>query len=435
LQLSDNLLRRWKGLASRNRGELLFMTGTMLTPAVGMIGGFVTLRHLSPKETGLLNNLSVIPAYLAFLQMGVLSGLSRELPFRRGKGEHERARRLIGTAAATATWIATTGASLCMLAALVHLFRDGHPLEVWGLVAVAVVGFSAPLTTHLETSLRGLQEFNRLGWAVIAANGIALLLNGFVLAWGVAGSLVRLALTAVTGMMTRFRRDLWWWHGRVEWSQALELARTGFPLLISSTLFSLLTVSDRSLVAVFLDKEQAGHFALAGLIVNSMQFIPQSLGLVLFPQVVKHYGATGSSRALRRFVWISLGFNIATIFPVSIAAYWSIGPLIGWLFPKYLAGVPAAKIACLTCLCWVFFGVGAVIGAVNRMKPYLIAMSVSLMVIWGLGWWLIRTGHGIQGAAWARCVGTLGLCAFTIAYSFHLTSVEVGPASRGNAVQ
>ena len=405
------------------------MVGTLLTPAVGMVTGIVVLRHLAPAETGLLNNLAVIPAYLAFLQLGVFSGLSRELPFHRGAGEHARAQRLVTTAAGAATWIAVLGAIPCLLGALIHRLRGGDALGSWGLVAMAVVGFASPVTAHLETSLRGLQEFNRLGWGVLAANAAALLLNGLVAAFGVTGGLLRLALAAVAGMLARFRRDLWWWHGRVDWLRAKELAHVGFPLMLSGSFFSLLMVADRSLVAVFLDKEQAGQFALAGLIVNSMQFLPQSLSVVLFPRIAKHYGATGSSRALRRFLWISLGFNVATIVPVSLLAYGTVGPLIGWLFPKYVSGVPAAKIACLTCLCWIYLGVGSVIGVVNRMKPYLTAMLGSLALIWGLGWWLIHTGHGIEGAAWARFAGTLILCVFTIAYSFYLTRVEIVPAA------
>jgi len=121
------------------------------------------------------------------------------------------------------------------------------------------------------------------------------------------------------------------------------------------------------------------------------------------------------------------GLNAVTIVPLSLLCYFIIEPLVMHFFPVYQGGIGSAKIACLTCACWVYLGVGSVIGVTNRMYPYLIMMGFMLIIIWVLGWWLIRSGFGIEGAAWARFIGTFGLCLFTIGYAFYLTSREFPP--------
>jgi O-antigen/teichoic acid export membrane protein len=377
---------------------------------------------------GVFNTVGVLPAYLAILQFGVFSGLSRNLPLARGEGRLERGQELIETSGAAARNIGFLGMAICVLMAVWQGYHGGGKLLVWALIATGVGVFITPVTTHIDTTLRGLLAFRSLGWVLILSNIFAAASSGFIAGLGAVGGVVRVTFYALATLLVRLPLKVWRWDWKMNWPTTIELGRVGIPLLLSGTFFSFLMVSDRSIVALLMTKEDVGHFALAGMLVNSLASVPQSLSMMLFPRMARHYGKHRSSRALRKYLILNLIFNLVTIIPLSLFCLWGIEPLVRHFFPAYVPGIPAAKIACWTGLCWIYLGVGSVIGIVNRMTPYLIAMGVALVTIWGLGAYLIHTGHGIVGAAWARFAGTLMLCLFTIGYSWYLTTVEVNPS-------
>lgn len=419
---------KWQQFALRHRGEILFAVGTMSSPVANLIAGIVSARCLKPAEMGVFTTAALLPAYLGFLQLGVFAGLSRNLPLELGAGRPERGDALVRTSGGAATLVGLAGAVICLVAALVSVLRDEGRMMTWTLAATALTVFGTAITTHVDTALRGLHRFGQLSAMTLGANFLTAVSSVLIAGFGATGALVRIAVCAVGALLLRLWSKVWSPLWRVDWPDAVALGRTGLPLLVSGAFFSFLMVADRSVVALLMTKEDVGHFALAGLLVNSLQFVPQSISLILFPKMARHYGANRSSRALRRFLLLNLLFNVVTIIPISLLCLWGVEPLVLRFFPAYAAGIPAAKIACLTSLCWIYLGVGSVIGVVNRMVPYLTAMALVLLLIWGLGAYLISTGHGIEGAAWARGAGTLALCVFTIAYSFYLTSVEMAPA-------
>ena len=244
---------------------------------------------------------------------------------------------------------------------------------------------------------------------------------------GSLGGVARILVCAIGSLLLRLPSRLWSPTIRLDRAATIELARVGFPLLLSGAFFAFLMAADRSVIAVMMTKKDVGDFALASLLVNSLQFIPQSISMILFPKMAKEYGRSRSARGLRRYLLLNLAFNVLTIIPVSLALYFWVEPLVHRYFPAYTAGIPAAKIACLCSMAWIYMGVGSIIGVVNKMMPYLAAMVVALLLIWALGCAFVSHGYGIEGAAWARVIGTTFLCLFTIGYSWYLTTLDAVP--------
>jgi hypothetical protein len=89
--------------------------------------------------------------------------------------------------------------------------------------------------------------------------------------------------------------------------------------------------------------------------------------------------------------------------------------------PEYIPGIPAAKIACLSALSFVYIGVGTIIATVRRNVPYIIAIALALLATWVLGGIFIRCGYGIMGVAWAKLLATTALCVFTVAFAYRIT--------------
>lgn len=418
------LLGRLPALLTRRKGEILALMGTFAGPAVNLVYGVLVVRYLTPDMAGLLATASLLPSYLIFVHLGVLNGMQRELPLALGAGDRPRAERILKVTTTVGLLAGAAGGGVCLLVGLACLLLGKPVLLAAAYFGSACASFAYPVTTQIDTGLRAENRFMRQGWAALGTSLIALITSALIPIAGVAGAIGRVVLSALGGILVRIRSGVHVRGGGWDRTEVLALARIGLPLMISGTLGSLIMVSDRTVVALMMTHRDMGEFSLAAMIVNSMMLVPFSLGVVLFPKIARAYGEHRSRRRLRRYVWISLIFNAATILPLSLICFMVVEPLVLRYFPSYRSGIPAAKLACVTSIFWVYTGVGSVIGVINRMVPYLCFLAFSLLLILGTSAVLIHLGHGIMGAAWARLAGTVLMCIFTITYSLQLTSRE-----------
>jgi O-antigen/teichoic acid export membrane protein len=417
-------LGQLKTLGANSSGELLFVASTVAQPVVNMISGLIAARYLQPSELGTLNTAALLPAYLAFLHFGVFTGLARNLPIALGSGSADEAAGLQRTSSGVAKYVAFLGGTICLLAALVVGARTNDRFLFWAMVAAAIASATGPISNHIDVVLRARLQFGGAAATQFAAAAFMLASNVLVVISGIAGAIWRLALGGVVALIARLPLNAWNARDCARIPDAKLLARIGFPLLLSGTLFSFLIAADRSVVVLMLGKTELGYFSLAGMIVNSLQVIPQSFSMILFPRMAREYGRTNSPKSLRRLALINLLLNAAVLFPICGFLYVALGPLVERFLPAYGPGVPAARVACLTGMFWVYLGVGSIFGVLNRMTAYLACMVASILMVWGIGALSIVAGYGIIGAAYARLCATAVLCAFTLWYSWVLTSEE-----------
>lgn len=421
------LFRKAQDFLVKRQGEILAAAAMITSPAANLIHGILIVRYLDPEMAGLISNANLLPFYLTFLHFGVLTGMQRELPYAYGAGDQKRAERILQLTTKVCRLAGSVGALVCVGAGVICLYLHKPLLLSVAYFASAFGAFSYQMNFQVDTGLRAENRFFRQGIAVISSSAIALVSCILIPLAGAKGAVARGVLTSIGSIAVRLRTGVQRTDGDWNWEELRALAKTGFPLLISGSLISLLMVSDRTVVAIMLSHRELGEIALAALIVNSMTIVPISTAVVLFPKIARAYGEHRSRRRLRRFVWISLLYNATMLIPISAVAYFLIGPLVENYFPKYVPGLPAARLACITCVFWVYMGVGSVMSVVNRMTPYLCLFAFCLLLIYGLAALLIHLGYGIIGATWARLIGTALMCIFTIAYSFYLTSEDDEP--------
>ncbi|MBL9175246.1 MAG: oligosaccharide flippase family protein [Verrucomicrobiales bacterium] len=420
-------LRRAQEFLVKRQGEILAAFAMFTGPAVNLVYGILVVRNLDPEMAGLISNASLLPVYLTFLHFGVLNGMQRELPYALGARNTARAEKILQLTTKVSRLAGLVGALVCVGAGIITLLLHKPALLAVAYFGSAFGALAYQMNFQVDTGLRAENRFLRQGLAVISTNAISLISCILIPLAGAKGAIARGVLASIGSIVVRLRTGVWREGGSWDWAELRALARTGLPLLISGTLVSLMMVSDRTVVAIMLSHRDLGEIALAALIVNSMTLFPVSLSVVLFPKIARAYGEHRSRRKLRRFVWISLVYNAATLIPISALAYFLIGPIVETYFPKYIPGLPAARLACVTCVFWVYMGVGSVIGVINRMTGYLCVFAVCLLMMYGLAAVLIHLGYGIIGATWARLVGTVLMCICTITYSIYLTSEDDKP--------
>jgi O-antigen/teichoic acid export membrane protein len=74
---------------------ILFLSfSNIIGNALNIAAGLFTAKWLLPEQLGLFNGFSVITSYIILAQLGIPSGLGRELSFYIGKGDTAKAKAL-----------------------------------------------------------------------------------------------------------------------------------------------------------------------------------------------------------------------------------------------------------------------------------------------------------------------------------------------------
>jgi len=427
VQLMSLIPSRFGPLAARFKGDLALTAASMLTPLAQLVGSVVITRCVDPKEMGIITTVMLIPTYFGFLHLGVFNGLTRNVPILLGQGDRTRAQQAVDdswTVVKITTWLGAVIAGACLL--FFH-FRHYSSLYEWSLVLAGLTLCTEPAFTHLDGIYRSCRQNAQLAKILLWQNLAAFATNILPAFVGAAGVIVSRSAQAVIRVFLRTPANPMRACKPGTLSGITQLGWAGMPLLISCTVYTYLGVADRSVVAFLMTEEDVGRLSLANTAINAIQALPMIIGTVFYPRILARYGRTGTSRSLRGLFWLSLAINVAIVVPVSLAGYWCVGPLTHAYFPKYVPGIEAARIACLGCMAFVYFGITGIIAAVNKNTPYIVSMGVTLAVIWGLGAWMIHAGHGIEGAAWARAVGSAILCVLTLIYAYYLTAKDIRP--------
>ncbi len=417
--------RDWAALLKRFQGDIAFSLGTVLTSIVAFMGSVIAARYLRPAELGVMQTLMLIPTYCSFLHFGVFNGLNRNIALFLGKGDRNKVQRMVDSSWQTAKAVAVLGFAISA-AAFVCYFLNGSPrLYLWGMTFVLLALVAEPFSLHLEVVYLSSRSFKPLGIRLLWQNLATFVGNFLPAVTGVLGFIGARSVYTLSRLAVR------WWgvpiraRGPGSLVETRELAATGMPLLIAGTLYAYLGAADRSVIACFMTPADVGHYALAGLVVTGIQFVPFCLATLMYPRVAACYGRTGSTRQLRRYFWVLLGLNVAAVLPMCLVTYLLIGPVTEHYLPAYRDGIPAAKLACLSSLGFIYIGVACIIAVIRRNTPYILAIFAALVLVWLLGGYWVQHGYGITGAVWARAIATTVLCIFTIGFAYWLTGREI----------
>ena len=87
------MIKKLLNNANSSSKMIAFMSFSgIVSNVLAMVSGLVVAKWLLPAELGEFNFFSVITSYVILSQMGIPSGLLRELPYLVGKGKIEEAK-------------------------------------------------------------------------------------------------------------------------------------------------------------------------------------------------------------------------------------------------------------------------------------------------------------------------------------------------------
>jgi O-antigen/teichoic acid export membrane protein len=285
--------------------------------------------------------------------------------------------------------------------------------------------FFTPKKIHQDTIYRGMREFERLGKNLHITNLWILLCSASTSVIGVTGLAIKIATSNMLGWLLLLRNPPLKEGKEASWSEIKTLSMVGLPMLISGLIFTWLAAADRTIIATFMTVEDLGYFALAGIAMNALKVFPDSINQLLYPRIAHAYGKNGSSRCLRRFIWIGLFLNLVVMLPVALVGWFALPYLVERFLPAYAPGIPAAQITLIGSIAFAYAGAGAIIPIVRRNFPAQVTGVIAIALIWGGGTYAVFAGYGIVGVAVARVVATGIYGLFIVGFVFYLTSKDI----------
>lgn len=316
--------------------------------AVLLARGVLAAAALGPAAFGGWNALNLILDYGSYAPCGALQGLDLRLPAPTARGEAAEARRLLAGA-----WsVIAAGGALFTLAIVLSL-AGGHPALLRGLgwtpllLVLAAVLLQLALQYH-GSALRARARFDVVSGSAVAQAlvggglGLALVWRfGLVgLLWGwLAGTLVGLAWVRLAAPDVPLRPG--------PFAGGLALARAGFLIFASFAASLVLRSVDRLALIRYGTSADLGAYSLGVMAAGLVLYLPEAAGAVVFPRVAAAAGGARDPAGTRAEVARAQRALVVTLpLLVGLIVVWA-APLVGWLLPAYLPGVPAVRFLAL----------------------------------------------------------------------------------------
>jgi O-antigen/teichoic acid export membrane protein len=364
--------------------------GNVVSSVLRVIGGILQARFVGPSVLGLFNSIGLVLGYAPFLQLGVLNGLNRELPYYVGKGDQGRVRELAAAAQAWALALSVVVGAAVLAPALWYLAHGNVPLAAgWATNAIGVL-FMFYGTTYLQVTYRTGHDFARLAMVNVVQNAVALALVALVALLSFYGLCLRAAISgAIATILLHYWRPV-----RVgpRWNFAhwKHLLVVGAPIFGVGQLYAWWAVLDSTLVLCFMGETGMGLYAMVVMAVGTFDLLPLSVSQVLYPRMAEQYGRTERMDGLLRMTVKPVLLTVAGMVPLIAAGWWLVGPAVRILVPKYVDAVPAMQWGLLVPLVGSFSPINNAYNVIKRQDLYVMAIFAGMGTYLVSLLWLVR---------------------------------------------
>lgn len=412
-------------LNRRRAGDIVYISSQIGTPAVGLVTNIIAAKYLLPYDLGVIQSVMLVTIYCSFFHFGVFNGLNRNIAFYAAQNGEKKIQDMVDASWLVAVVNALIGV-LVSVVVFVFFYINNYPsLYLYSVAIVLGVLVFLPITTHYETVYRGCRAFMPLGISLNISSFTNLIFGFLPMFFGAIGVIFRYAIAQFVSFLLLFGRCPVKPKAMGKRAEVFDLARVGFPMLVTGVLYMFYTAADRTIVAFTLGPSAVGELALSGMIITAIQILPMSIGVLLYPRASYIYGLQKSSLALKRILIIGLILNIVTVIPMCLASYVWIGYIVEHFLPNYVKGIGAAKIYSLASMFLIYFGVTMIFPVIRRNTPLIVGCVLSIVIMWILGLFFVKAGYGIEGIAWARLITNAFMCLFVFVYAYYFIRKEI----------
>lgn len=218
-------------ISKKNRTAGKYIFSGLFKSGVQILSNLVILRWINPEELGLWQSVTVFTGYVAILNIGVTTGINRELPFSIGQGNKERGIQLLSTAGAYVTILGIVLFFFATATGAILYMTQSISIQVYAFLILAIIlqilNFQGNL---LGATYRSSDSFNKLSNIQFLLSLLLVLLIPLIYFYKIWGYITYLILIAViTFVLYNVYKPF-----RVKYSFKKEefkyLVKVGFPI-------------------------------------------------------------------------------------------------------------------------------------------------------------------------------------------------------------
>ena len=402
------------------RDCLAMVSGSNLGTLCGAVASLVMRRAVDPPLMGIWATIRVLVEYGGYSSLGLNRSAARDIAIVAGGPDRTAGAHIANVAM---TWELVAGAAVAValiVAGVWHAARGSWSWAValWLAAGIALVGRYHAFSLAV---LRSQKKFPVLAKARVAGAlaDLAFLAGGaycfgfYGLVFGaLACQLWNAGFVQMTGQL-RFAAQL-------DRALAWRMVRTGWPIAAEALALAALRSIDRLVIVHYLPngEERLGLYSVAMLLAAWGFDQSNLIANVIYPRLAETMGRTSNPAAVLGMA-LRAAERMALVLVPCCLLLLAVGiPALGWLLPKYRAGLVAAS---------GLVAGSALLGASMPLRYGLITVgrTFSMLAVTGLsagvclagGIWQVRAGGDLSHIAWnsaaadALCfVSLLALC-------------------------
>ena len=375
--------------------ELLFFgVSTAAFQFSRLFVSLVVAQWVGPDEFGGWNVLNLLRLYGVMVTFGVPNGMNRNVPILRGQGNSDAVGEMLQASFWFVLLVNMIGGGAIALFSLWFPMPYKYPL-LW-------MGFlfgSWQLNQYFQLSLKAQGLFKAMSQQQFIFS-VLLPIVALPLAyiWGISGFIVGQAIVALflCGVMARIvKRPLaFQWN----WSVIKALISSGWPIMLAGLVYSLLTTTDRWIIAKFLGIEALGQYTLAILCVSILSLFPSVISQQMYPRMAYLYGKVGKSHALIPLIKQQTILSVLITWPMLLGVYFLLPWIVSISMPEYTFGIKPAQYLLLGLAMIPFStGFGNFLNTIGKQNYYLMVQIIALILSIVFNTIFVHLGWGLNG--------------------------------------
>jgi O-antigen/teichoic acid export membrane protein len=404
---------------ARFKGVSLFALSSVILNFSGIISGFLLYKWVDPYYVGLWSNLLLIDTYSTFLRLGIINGMNRQFPYWLGKGNVERANKIVETAYAYTLRIVM----FFLACSIGYIFIIGVKKDLL-FSAIIIVSYVVinMYNAFLLGTFRSNTDFGRLKNIQYFQSFLKLIAIIPVIYFGYNGYITGLLFTLFISTCIAHHYRPYKVKPKFYKEEFTELLKIGLPIFVGSYLLIVINTIPRVILLKYGTVEMMGFYSPLSSIILIVTVLPDSITAYLYPKMVYDLSKSNNkSIVLWRKTLLSQFGLVAIGVPLVIMGYFFLPYFISRHLPKYIGSINILKFGIFTSLFMSYkfvYTTFIVLKKWNYMVFYLVIFTI-LQFICPIV--MMRFTGVLNGVVWGQLISAFLMCIFSLALSYIVT--------------
>jgi O-antigen/teichoic acid export membrane protein len=321
----------------------LVALASLMNSVIALVSGLLVASWLLPERLGLFNAFSIFTSYIILAQVGIPSGLSRQLAFYFGQQKENLAKSLASTARLFSVILSGGSLIICGLVSIYFFIIGNNDFAAGAIVIGITTAQTFYVTKYLKVLYRSNNHFTKLAHITFinsAVNLVSILLVYKFLFYGLCLRAILLAL--VDWYLSEKWKPL---DVPLQWKKSnfKELLKRGLPMFSVSSIYGLWPTFQRTIVLSFLGTQGLGLFSLAIVVQNLLNTVNATINTVSFPKMSHALGEGKNIKEILK-IPLNLSFFAFGIYTLILIVGWPLLPVVvKYALPNYVLGIEAAQ--------------------------------------------------------------------------------------------